>query len=83
MGGLGAPGRGWGRGPPYLDLFGVKGHDEAKEEEGGDADDTFNQEQIERPLLGGIEKRVRPSTFLPISLPFTIPNFLVSFLPNL
>lgn len=52
---------GLGRGLPYLDLFGVKGHDEAKEQEGGNADGAFNQEQIERPLLGGIEKGVRLS----------------------
>lgn len=50
---------GWGRkeaagaGLPYLDLFGVKGHDEAKEQEGGNADGAFNQEQIERQLWGG------------------------------
>lgn len=83
MVGLGERGRDWGRGLPYLDLFGVKGHDEAKEQEGGNADGAFNQEQIERPLLGGTEKGVRLSTFLPNSLPFSIPNFLASCLLNL
>lgn len=60
-GGAGGAGRGWGRGLPYLDLFGVKGHDEAKEQEGGNTDGAFNQEQVERPLSGGIEKGVRLS----------------------
>lgn len=54
---------------PYLDLFGMKGHDKAKEEEGGNADHAFNQEQVERPLLGGTGKGgeypLVPPTFLP------------------
>lgn len=52
-------GGGQGRGLPYLDLSGVKGHNKAKEQERGNADHAFNQEQVERPLLGGREKAVR------------------------
>ena len=48
-----------GPGLPYLDLFGVKGHDKRQEQERGNADQAFNQEQIEGPLLGGREKGVR------------------------
>lgn len=51
--GQGEQGRGSGRGLPYLDLFGVKGQDKAKEQEGGDADQALNQEQVECPLLEG------------------------------
>lgn len=59
-------GRGGGRGQkegvgvglPYLDLFGMKGQDETKEQEGGETDGAFNQEQVERPLLGETETGV-------------------------
>lgn len=51
--------RGWGWGLPYLDLFGVKGHDKGEEQERGNADHAFNLEQVEHPLLGGREKGVR------------------------
>lgn len=57
--GLREQGGGQGRGLPYLDLSGVKGHNKAKEQERGNADHAFNQEQVERPLLGGREKAVR------------------------
>lgn len=80
--GLGAQAR---RGLPYLDLLGVKGHDEAEEEEGGNADEAFNQEQVERPLLGGRGKGVRS----PVSTPSTLyvppkqPSLLNSLFPSL
>lgn len=80
--GLGAQAR---RGLSYLDLFGVKGHDEAEEEEGGNADDAFNQEQVERPLLGGIGKGVRSWVFAPqYPLPSSqTPSLLSSQFPSL
>lgn len=80
--GLGAQAR---RGLSYLDLFGVKGHDEAEEEEGGNADDAFNQEQVERPLLGGIGKGVRSRVFAPqYPLPSSqTPSLLSSQFPSL
>lgn len=55
--GAGGKRKGLGRGPPYLDLFGMKGHDEAEEQEGGEADGAFNQEQVERPLWGERERK--------------------------
>lgn len=66
-------GVGAGQGP-YLDLLGMEGQDETKEQEGGDADGAFNQEQVERPLLGEREKGVRSHQSLPISLLYLPPK---------
>lgn len=44
---------------PYLNLFGMKCHDEAKEQAGGDADHAFNQEHVGGPLWEEAEVRIR------------------------
>jgi hypothetical protein len=53
---------------PYLDLFGVEGHNETQEQHGGKADQALNQEQVEDPLR---EKDSEDSAFqLPVPSPF-------------
>ena len=69
-------GRGLGWGLPYLDLFGMKGQNEAKEQEGRDADDAFNQEQVECPLWGEREKGVRSQVSIHAS---PLPSSLAAF----
>lgn len=34
----------------YLDLFGMEGHNEAKQQDSGKADHALNQEQVQCPL---------------------------------